>query len=99
SGGGTGVSITEGGLPDGVTGVFTDNIFTISGTPTEAGTFSYTVTTDGPCENTSLNGTIIVDPAPVVSISNEDQILEICFDGTAYNITAGAVSENTSSIE
>jgi large repetitive protein len=75
----------------------TSNLFTISGTPTEAGTFNYTVTTEGPCENISLQGSITVNPAAVANIATEHQELEICYDGNAYNITAGASVENESS--
>jgi hypothetical protein len=56
----TGVSITGGALPAGLTGTLSGSIFTISGTPTASGNFNYTVTTTGPCENISLSGTIIV---------------------------------------
>ena len=63
-GGGTGASITSGTLPAGVTGVFNNGVFTISGTPTVAGTFNYTITTSGPCVNPSVSGTITVSAAP-----------------------------------
>src|SRR5678815_3148982 len=53
------------GLPAGVTGNWAGNVVTISGTPTASGTFNYTVTTLGPCNNVSLNGTITVSAAPV----------------------------------
>lgn len=35
------------GLPTGLTSVYNANTFTISGTPTQTGTFNYTVTTVG----------------------------------------------------
>ncbi len=41
------------GLPTGVTGAYSPNLFTISGTPLVTGGFSYTVTTTGIC----LSGT------------------------------------------
>ena len=70
-GGATSASITVGSLPAGVTGVYDAGVFTISGTPTQPGDFSYTITTAGPCNNVSINGTIIVNPSPVVNaISN-----------------------------
>jgi PKD repeat protein len=59
--GGTGAGAT--GLPTGVTGSYSSGTFTISGTPTVAGTFNYTVTTTGGCSSANANGTITVDPA------------------------------------
>ena len=98
-GGATGASIIEGQLPTGVEGIFSGNTFTIGGSPTESGTFSYTVTTEGPCEEKSLSGTIKVNPATVASIAAVNQELEICYsNGTAYNITAGASVQNEASL-
>jgi uncharacterized protein (TIGR02145 family) len=54
----TGAAAT--GLPAGVSGAWSNNTFTISGTPTAVGTFPYTVTTtnaDG-CPNATATGTI-----------------------------------------
>jgi uncharacterized protein YjdB len=84
----TNISITAGGLPNGVTGTFSGGVFTISGTPTVSGTFNYTVTTAGPCANQSLSGTITVNPSPVVNaISN----LSYC-----NNSAGAAISFSTS---
>jgi hypothetical protein len=59
--GATGASFS--GLPPGVTGTFSGGNITISGTPTEAGTFNYTVTlTEGCGDVTTATGTIIVRP-------------------------------------
>ena len=66
-GGATGASITAGQLPAGVSGLYSAGVFTISGTPTQSGNFSYTVTATGPCTSPSLGGTITVNPAPVVN--------------------------------
>ncbi|MFM8838633.1 MAG: cohesin domain-containing protein, partial [Bacteroidota bacterium] len=53
----TGATVT--GLPAGVTGVWASNAVTISGTPTAAGTFNYTVTLTGCTGGTSTaTGTI-----------------------------------------
>ncbi len=62
SGGGTGATVS--GLPAGVTGVLSGGVFTISGTPTVANTFNYTVTTSGTCLQTTATGTILVNPLP-----------------------------------
>jgi Secretion system C-terminal sorting domain/Bacterial Ig-like domain (group 2) len=51
------------GLPAGVSGSFAAGVFTISGTPTVTGTFSYTVQALGPCGNGSSSGNIMVDPS------------------------------------
>ncbi len=61
----TGFTVT--GLPAGVTGLQTGNIFTISGTPTvsNAAAYLYTVTaTGGGCAEPSLAGIILVNALP-----------------------------------
>ena len=64
SGGATNATVT--GLPNGVTAAVTSNQLTISGTPsagiTTTQTYSYTVTTSGPCASVELFGTITVNP-------------------------------------
>jgi len=55
----------SGNLPPGVSGVWNNNVLTISGTPTQAGTFNYTYNLTGGCPLGSKNdtsGTIIVNP-------------------------------------
>jgi hypothetical protein len=58
--GATGATVT--GLPAGVTGGWAANVVTISGTPTAAGTFNYTVTLTGGCGAVTATGTITVNP-------------------------------------
>ena len=50
------------GLPPGVLGAFNGEIFTISGASTQAGTFNYTLITNGGCGMAMLSGTISVIP-------------------------------------
>ncbi len=54
----TGVTVT--GLPAGISYTLQGNGVTISGTPTVAGTFSYTISTVGGCGVANLQGTITV---------------------------------------
>ncbi|WP_303923233.1 PKD-like domain-containing protein [Draconibacterium sediminis] len=65
--GGSAVSavITSGSLPNGVNLTPTnDTVYTISGTPTEAGTFNFTVSTTGDCLNVSETAVITVEAFP-----------------------------------
>jgi gliding motility-associated-like protein len=57
-GGATGAVFS--GLPAGVNGSFSGGIATLSGTPTLAGVYNFTVTTTGTCLQTSATGTITV---------------------------------------
>jgi hypothetical protein len=62
--GATGIG-TATGLPAGVTAAWASNVITISGTPTVAGTFNYSIPLTGGCGTVNATGTIIVDPASV----------------------------------
>ena len=76
---GTGATVT--GLPAGVTGNFDSGVFTISGTPTESGTFNYTVNTTGDCtgQQATATGTITVSPDHTINDpANKTQ--EICIN-------------------
>ena len=66
--GATGASIVSGSVPTGIQGSFSGGFFTLSGIPTQAGEFTYTVTTTGGCSTASLTGTIVVNPLPVIAI-------------------------------
>jgi len=54
----TGANVTV--LPQGVQGLWNNNVFTISGTPSQTGTFPYTVTLTGGCNPTTIQGEIRV---------------------------------------
>ena len=63
---GTVTDVTVTGLPTGLTTSFATDTFTISGTPTQTGTFNYTVTTVGCTPSVSQNGTITIVSVPTV---------------------------------
>jgi len=81
--GGDASGATVNGLPAGVTGTFNTGTFTISGTPTETGTFNYLVITTGtppPCEEDSASGTIIVNSLPSTGITPDPA--NLCTDAS-----------------
>ena len=103
-GGGTSASITAGALPTGLSGSYSSGVFTISGIATQSGTFPYTVTTGGPCNNVSLSGTITVNANATISLSSGSGTQTVCINtgiipvaytmgGSATNIsiTAGSL--------
>jgi len=57
--GATNATVT--GLPQGVQGLWNNNEVTISGTPTQTGTFIYTITLVGGCNPTTAQGTLMVN--------------------------------------
>ena len=55
----------------GLTGSYAGGLFVISGTPTAAGTFNYTVTTTGAsCTSATATGTITVTPAASLTLTS-----------------------------
>jgi uncharacterized protein (TIGR02145 family) len=59
--GATGIGIPT-GLPDGLTATWSNNKITISGTPTESGTFTYFIPLTGGCGEVNATGTFYVNP-------------------------------------
>ncbi|WP_299103244.1 LamG-like jellyroll fold domain-containing protein [uncultured Winogradskyella sp.] len=58
------------GLPAGLSTTYDGLKFTITGTPTVFGTYTYTLSTTSSCDVKSESGTITIDEAPVVAIQN-----------------------------
>ena len=89
-GNGTGASITSGGLPAGVTGIYNAGVFSISGTPTVSGVFNFTVTASGSsCLNLSASGTITVNADATISLSSAagTTIQTVCVNTAISNIS------------
>ena len=95
----TGASVVSGALPVGVTGVFVPStgIFTISGTPTLAGTYPYTVSTSGGCApDIQLSGTITVTTSStvvltsVIATANQNKCINSAIDTIIYTIGGSA---------
>jgi ribosomal protein S11 len=64
AGGATDADVSN--LPSGVTASVSGTTLTISGTPTESGTFSYSITTTGnTCTAATESGTITISPTPI----------------------------------
>ena len=99
-GGATGATVS--GLPDGVTGTYNAGVFTISGTPDQTtpqyGQFDYTVTTEGPCINPELTGSITINPVATINpVSNQvvcDGIstATVAFTSPTAIITGGVIT-------
>jgi gliding motility-associated-like protein len=66
---------TSKGLPAGLTANWSDNVITISGTPTQSGTFNYTIPLTGGCDTVSATGKIVVIPSITVSDASSSPTL------------------------
>jgi hypothetical protein len=92
--GATGATFSD--LPTGVTGTFSGGYITISGTPTVAGTFNYTVTLTGGCGNVTATGTIIVQPNNTITrtsapgTDNQTVCVNTAITPITYSTTGGA---------
>ena len=81
-------AVLSGVLPAGVNGSFSSGVFTISGTPTVAGTFNYTVTTNGsPCGNPFVSGTITVEGVGTISLAGGNATPTVCINNQLGTIT------------
>ena len=91
----TGASVS--GLPNGTIGSWNNNILTISGIPTQVGTYTYTVTLTGGVGSVTKTGKIIVGNLDVtLSSSSGTDSQTICESGAIINITY--ITTGTSSV-
>ena len=89
--GATGATVT--GLPGGVSGEWSDNVVVISGTPTEAGSFDYTITLTGGEGEVTAQGSITVNPGNTIALTsgegtdNQEVSLNTAIDDITYATT------------
>jgi hypothetical protein len=83
--GATGATIS--GLPTGITGTWSNNNISITGTPTTSGVYNYTISLTGGCGSVSTTGTITVKG---VTITSNISGSSICA-GTSVTFTATAI--------
>ncbi len=89
---------TFSGLPTGVSGSWSANVATISGTPTAAGTSTYTVTLTGGCGSITANGTITASAANTAGAASSTPTLCINTALTAItHATTGATGIGSAS--
>lgn len=101
-GGATNTSITKGILPAGVTSSLVGNQLTISGIPTTAGLFDFTIFTSGGCgANASISGSINVVDFPTIILNQGSLTQQICKDteinDVVFTIGGGATNASISS--
>jgi len=72
--GATGIGVAT-GLPIGVTASYSNNTITVSGTPTNSGTFNYTIPVTGGCTALNATGTITVNPTNTVTAASSNPTL------------------------
>ncbi|SHF89206.1 Por secretion system C-terminal sorting domain-containing protein [Flavobacterium fluvii] len=89
----TGIGIPT-GLPTGVTAAWASNTITIGGTPTQPGTFNYSIPLTGGCGTVNATGTITVNPnlaSVSLTISGSSTVCLVS-SGTSLSVaeTAGA---------
>ncbi len=85
--GATGATVV--GLPNGVSGSWSSNRVTISGSPTVAGTFNYTITLTGGCGAITQNGNIQVNPTMTRTLTSAPgtEIQTVCVNKPIEDVT------------
>ena len=86
--GATGASFS--GLPTGVTGSWSNNVVTISGTPTTAGNASFTITLTGGCGTVTATGSLTANASPAVPVLTVTG--DGCINKTTLSTPAGLTS-------
>ncbi len=102
TGGATGANVT--GLPAGVNPLFNTGELTLSGTPSVAGTFPYTINTTGTCIQTSASGILTVTANAAINLTSgaSTTAQTLCINNAianiVYNITGGATNASVTGL-
>ena len=89
------ISANVSGLPAGLTGVWLNNVFTISGTPMVSGIFNYTVTLSGGCGTMSGTNSYGITKSGVITIlALPSQPITTLTDPTCI-VASGSIAFNT----
>ena len=87
--GATGATIS--GLPTGITGTWSNNNISITGTPTTSGVYNYTISLTGGCGSVSTTGTITIKGVTITSNISGSSICagtSVTFNATAIGLTS-----------
>lgn len=77
---------TQSGFPNGVTASWSANVVTVSGTPTESGTFNYQIQINGNCNVFNITGTLTVNTITTASVGSAQSVC---------GLTSNALGGNT----
>jgi hypothetical protein len=87
------------GLPTGVSASWTNNVISITGTPTQSGTFNYSIPLTGGCGSVNATGTINVTPLNTASVGTTTTLcVNTALSPVITHTTTGAVTSLTSSL-
>ena len=88
AGSGTGADVVNPALlPPGVTAIPTGNTVRITGTPTSAGTYNFSIQSQGPCVNPVMNAQIIVTPDAVIGLQAGPATQTACINTLISTVT------------
>jgi hypothetical protein len=93
--GATGIG-TATGMPAGVTATWASNTITISGAPTTAGTYNYSIPLSGACGTVNATGTIVAKSSNLAAVTQPSSTSEVyCLNATATPLTVLYTDANT----
>lgn len=86
---------TATGLPPGIVANWGGNSLAVTGTPTETGTYNYSIPLVGCIPATNVIGTITINPSPIVSNASSSPVLPITSSLSITHTTSNATAIGT----